>query len=87
VHKNLAGFTTMIFPSPRRFVINAYSVGAWATGTNTGIAMAQVAMVKNTGPDLRKIVDTLQHFGPGFDPFTGMDPKIKNVYLVKGAVS
>jgi hypothetical protein len=25
VHKNLAGFTTMVFPSPRRFVINAYS--------------------------------------------------------------
>ena len=63
VHKNLAGFTTMVFPSPRRFVINAYSMGAWATGTNTGIAMAQVAMVKNTGPDLRKIVDTLRHFG------------------------
>ena len=49
VHKNLAGFTTMIFPSRRRFVINAYSMGAWATGTNTGIAMARIAMVKNTG--------------------------------------
>ena len=55
VHKNLAGFTTMVFPSPRRFVINAYSMGAWATGTNTGIAMARIAMVKNTGPDLAKI--------------------------------
>ena len=25
-----------------------------------------VARVKNTGPDLEKIVDTLTHFGPGF---------------------
>ena len=43
----------MVFPSKRRFVINAYSMGAWATGTNTGIAMARIAMVKNTGPDLQ----------------------------------
>ena len=80
VHKNLAGFTTMVFPSPRRFVINAYSMGAWATGTNTGIAMAQVAMVKNTGPDLRKIVDTLAHFGPGFDYIvTAYPPFLKHL--------
>jgi phenylacetate-CoA ligase len=70
----------MVFPSPRRFVINAYSMGAWATGTNTGIAMAQVAMVKNTGPDLRKIVDTLRHFGPGFDyVVTAYPPFLKHL--------
>jgi phenylacetate-CoA ligase len=80
VHKNLAGFTTMVFPSRRRFVINAYSMGAWATGTNTGIAMARVAMVKNTGPDLRKIVDTLAHFGPGFDYIvTAYPPFLKHL--------
>ncbi len=67
VHKNLAAYATMIFPGRRRFVINAYSMGAWATGTNTGIAMARIAMVKNTGPDLAKIIDTLRYFGPGFE--------------------
>ncbi len=67
VHRNLAAYATMVFPAKRRFVINAYSMGAWATGTNTGIAMARIAMVKNTGPDLRKIIDTLRHFGPGFE--------------------
>jgi phenylacetate-CoA ligase len=80
VHKNLAGFTTLAFPSRRRFVINAYSMGAWATGTNTGIAMAQIAMVKNTGPDLRKIIDTLRHFGPGFDYIvTAYPPFLKHL--------
>jgi phenylacetate-CoA ligase len=80
VHKNLAGFATLVFPSRRRFVINAYSMGAWATGTNTGIAMAQIAMVKNTGPDLRKIVDTLRHFGPGFDyVVTAYPPFLKHL--------
>lgn len=80
VHKNLAGYTTLVFPSRRRFVINAYSMGAWATGTNTGIAMAKVAMVKNTGPDLAKIVDTLTHFGPGFEYIvTAYPPFLKHL--------
>ncbi|GIF22465.1 phenylacetate-CoA ligase [Actinoplanes tereljensis] len=80
VHKNLAGYTTLVFPSRRRFVINAYSMGAWATGTNTGIAMARVAMVKNTGPDLDKIIDTLRHFGPGFDyVITAYPPFLKHL--------
>ena len=35
-------------------------MGAWATGTTTGAAMARIAVVKNTGPDLGKIVDTLE---------------------------
>jgi phenylacetate-CoA ligase len=80
VHRNLAGYTTLVFPSRRRFVINAYSMGAWATGTNTGIAMARVAMVKNTGPDLDKIIDTLRHFGPGFDYLiTAYPPFLKHL--------
>lgn len=66
VHKNMAGFTTMTFGTRDLFCINAFSMGAWATGTNTGLAMAKVAMVKNTGPDLEKILDTMEHFGPRF---------------------
>ena len=63
IHRNVAGFATQVFPRQRLFVINAYSMGAWATGTNTGIAMAKIAMVKNTGPDLDKIIDTIEHPG------------------------
>lgn len=66
VHRNVAGYVTMLFGSKRLFAINAFSMGAWATGTNTGIAMAKIAMVKNTGPDVDKIVDTLRHFGPRY---------------------
>lgn len=64
VHKNVAGYVTFLFGAENLFCINAFSMGAWATGTNTGLAMAKVAMVKNTGPDLEKILDTLRHFGP-----------------------
>ncbi|MFI6603405.1 phenylacetate--CoA ligase family protein [Nonomuraea sp. NPDC050536] len=67
IYRNAAGYIELVFPGKRLFVINAYSMGAWATGTTTGAAMARIAMVKNTGPDLDKIVDTLEHFGPGYD--------------------
>ncbi|MEF2977050.1 phenylacetate--CoA ligase family protein [Subtercola sp. YIM 133946] len=66
VHANVAGYITLLFGSRRLFCINAFSMGAWATGTNTGLAMSKVAMVKNTGPDIDKIVDTLRHFGPRY---------------------
>ncbi|WP_182111221.1 MULTISPECIES: phenylacetate--CoA ligase family protein [unclassified Actinotalea] len=66
VHKNVAGYVTQIFGTRGLFAINAFSMGAWATGTNTGIAMSRIAMVKNTGPEIDKIVDTLRHFGPGY---------------------
>ncbi|MEU6998021.1 phenylacetate--CoA ligase family protein [Nonomuraea sp. NPDC046570] len=67
IYRNAAGYIELVFPGDKLFVINAYSMGAWATGTTTGTAMARIAMVKNTGPDLEKIVDTLLHFGPGYD--------------------
>lgn len=80
IHRNVAGFTTQVFPHHRLFVINAYSQGAWATGTNTGIAMAKIAMVKNTGPDLDKIVDTLTHFGTRYDYLvTAYPPFLKDL--------
>ena len=66
VHKNVAGYVTLLFGTKRLFCINAFSMGAWATGTNTGLAMSKIAMVKNTGPDIEKIVDTLKHFGPRY---------------------
>ncbi|MGW4475414.1 phenylacetate--CoA ligase family protein [Nonomuraea sp. NPDC004354] len=67
IYRNAAGYIELVFPGEKLFVINAYSMGAWATGTTTGAAMARIAMVKNTGPDLEKIADTLEHFGPGYD--------------------
>ncbi|GAB2639859.1 phenylacetate--CoA ligase family protein [Nocardia goodfellowii] len=67
IYRNAAGYVQMAFPGDRLFVINAYSMGAWATGTTTGAALARIAMVKNTGPDLDKIVDTLRQFGPDYD--------------------
>ncbi len=46
--------------------INAFSMGAWATGINMGVAMARHGIVKSTGPDVDKILETLRFFGPSY---------------------
>jgi phenylacetate-CoA ligase len=67
VHLNTANWIRFTFPTERLFAINAFSMGAWATGTNMGIALSKVAMVKSTGPDLDKVVDTIEQFGDRFE--------------------
>ncbi len=58
------------------FVINAFSMGAWATGVTVGAALGPNGIVKSTGPDVDKILSTLRFFGPthrylitGYPPF------------------
>jgi phenylacetate-coenzyme A ligase PaaK-like adenylate-forming protein len=67
VHLNTANWIRYSFPTERLFAINAFSMGAWATGTNMGIALSKVCTVKSTGPDLQKIVDTIEAFGAEYD--------------------
>jgi phenylacetate-CoA ligase len=67
VHLNTANWVRYSFPTERLFAINAFSMGAWATGTNMGVALSRVCMVKSTGPDVHKIVDTIEQFGEGYD--------------------
>lgn len=58
------------------FVINAFALGPWATGMNISMSIVDVAVLKSTGPDAQKIVNTLNFFGPryryvimGYPPF------------------
>jgi len=75
-HQFISYFTRYCFgPSPG-IIINAFSMGAWATGLNMGIALQRNSIVKNTGPDIRKIFNTLSYFGEkqaylilGYPPF------------------
>jgi phenylacetate-CoA ligase len=46
--------------------LNAFSMGAWATGINMGVAMARHGIVKCTGPDVDKILHTMRFFGPSY---------------------
>ena len=69
-------FAKYCYGTAPRITINAFSMGAWATGINMGQAMEANGIVKNTGPDLAKILSTLRFFGPkyqylilGYPPF------------------
>ncbi len=80
VHLNTANWIRFTFPTERLFAINAFSMGAWATGTNMGIALSRVSMVKSTGPDLARVVDTIELFGNEFDYLiTAYPPFLKHV--------
>lgn len=52
--------------SKQPFVLNAFSLGAWATGMNVTASLTEVTMMKSIGPDPDKIVNTMREFGPGF---------------------
>lgn len=69
-------FSKYCFGPEPRIIINAFSMGSWATGINMGQAMEANGIVKNTGPDLAKMLGTLRFFGPkyhylilGYPPF------------------
>jgi phenylacetate-CoA ligase len=80
VHLNTANWIRFTFPTERLFAINAFSMGAWATGTNMGIALSRVSMVKSTGPDLARVVDTIELFGDEFEYLiTAYPPFLKHV--------
>ena len=64
-HRFISYFATYCFGSEPWITINAFSMGAWATGTNMGIALQRNGIVKNTGPDIAKILSTLAFMGPG----------------------
>jgi phenylacetate-CoA ligase len=58
------------------FILNAFALGAWATGMNVSMSLTPSSIVKSTGPNLDKIVSTMLEFGPryryvvmGYPPF------------------
>jgi phenylacetate-CoA ligase len=42
--------------------LNAFSMGSWATGINMTLGMLPISIVKSIGPDIDKIIDTLETF-------------------------
>jgi phenylacetate-CoA ligase len=62
------------------FVLNAFALGAWATGMNVSSSLTDVSIIKSTGPDIDKIVNTLLEFGPRYSYIVlGYPPFLKNL--------
>jgi phenylacetate-CoA ligase len=75
-HIFISYFARYCYGTDSYVTINAFSMGAWATGINMGVALARNGIVKCTGPDVEKILHTLRFFGPkyryliaGYPPF------------------
>jgi phenylacetate-CoA ligase len=75
-HRNISFFARYCFGHERLVTINAFSMGAWATGFNMSLALNRNGVVKSTGPDVQKILSTLRFLGPdyrflicGYPPF------------------
>jgi phenylacetate-CoA ligase len=78
VHRSLALLARHLLPVGERpfVVLNAFSMGAWATGTNVAIALRAIGTVKSCGPDVDKLLGTIVLLGDepayvvcGYPPF------------------
>ncbi|MBU4486728.1 MAG: phenylacetate--CoA ligase family protein [Candidatus Delongbacteria bacterium] len=79
-HTFISYFASFCYGSDSWITINAFSMGAWATGLNMGIALQRNGVVKNTGPDISKILHTLEFFGKKHDYLiTGYPPFLKQL--------
>lgn len=79
-HRFVSYFVRYLYGAGPRIVVNAFSMGAWSTGINTAIALERNGIVKSTGPDAPKVLETLRAFGPG-QPYliVGYPPFLKRL--------
>ena len=79
-HTFVSYFATYCYGREPWITINGFSMGAWATGINMGISLQKNGIVKNTGPDIAKILHTLRFFGPEYTYLiTGYPPFLKHL--------
>lgn len=62
------------------FILNAFALGAWATGMMSSMSLVDISIIKSTGPDMKKIIDTIKEFGPKYHYIIlGYPPFLKNL--------
>jgi phenylacetate-CoA ligase len=75
-HTFISHFARYCYGDEPWVTVNAFSMGAWATGLNVGAALQRESAVKCTGPDVGKVLGTLEVLGRrhrylvcGYPPF------------------
>ena len=66
VRRMIGFFARYTFGHEPLVVLNAFSMGAWATGMTTALALEQNGLVKATGPAIEKILGTMRQLGTGY---------------------
>ncbi len=59
-------YYSSVHAKERVFILNAFALGAWATGMNVSISLTPSSILKSTGPNADKIINTMKEFGPEF---------------------
>jgi len=78
--RNIGFFARYAFGTQPLVTINAFSMGAWATGFNMSLGMVRRGIVKSVGPDIDKILSTLAYLGPGYRYLiSGYPPFLKHL--------
>jgi phenylacetate-CoA ligase len=68
--------------------VNAFSMGAWATGTNVSRALGRLGLIKSTGPEPDKVLSVLDLLGPGYTYLiTGYPPFLRSLLEQAGDLS
>jgi len=79
-HRNISFFARYCYGGGPLVTINAFSMGAWATGFNMTMALNRNGIVKSTGPDIGKILSTMRFLGTGYRYLIlGYPPFIKHL--------
>jgi len=65
-HRNISFFARYCYGADPLVTINAFSMGAWATGFNMSLALNRNGIVKSTGPDIGKILSTMRFLGSSY---------------------
>jgi phenylacetate-CoA ligase len=84
VRRMIAFFARYTFGDEPLVILNTFSMGAWATGLTMAIALEKRGLVKATGPDLDKVLDTLTELGPGYRYLVVGYPPFLKVLLDEG---
>lgn len=66
VRRMIQFFARYTFGDEPLVILNTFSMGAWATGMTMAVALEKRGLVKATGPDLDKVLDTMVELGPGY---------------------
>ena len=66
MRRMISFFARYTFGDRPLIVLNAFSMGAWATGMTTAIALEGNGLVKATGPQVDKILGTMRQLGTGY---------------------
>jgi phenylacetate-coenzyme A ligase PaaK-like adenylate-forming protein len=65
-HRNIGFFARYAFGRAPLVTLNAFSMGAWATGFNMSLGMTRHGIVKSVGPDIDKLLSSLEYLGPSY---------------------